>query len=131
MKNQKRRVRGFVKEYTDVIKDKLDISERPLVIKLSIAEALCLTQTNYNYYERKIKEMDSKTSWDLPDVIADNDYLLLKHILIEKYEQELDDTRISDELAVLLEIGTHALYDKINSLREDNPIDHLYSMIIN
>ncbi|MEK4249484.1 hypothetical protein [Paenibacillus sp. FSL W7-1287] len=131
MKNQKRRVRGFVKVYTDVIKDKLDIFERPLVIKLAIAEALSLTQPNYDYYERKIKEMDSKTSWDLPDVIADNDYLLLKHILIEKYEKELDDSRISDELAVLLEIGTHALYDKINNLRKDNPIDDLYSIIIN
>lgn len=131
MKNQKKRVKGFVKDYTDVIKDKLDISERPLVIKISIAEALSLSKTNYEYYERKIKEMDSNSTWDLPDVIADNDYLLLKHILIEKNEELFDDSRISDELAVLLEIGTLALYEKINNLREDNPIDHLYSMILN
>jgi len=131
MKNQNRKVKGFVKEYTDVIKDKLEITGRPLVLKLSIAEALGLEMQNYDYYSRKLKEMDSKSTWELPDVIADQDYLLLKHMLIEKYEKPLDDSQTSDELAVLLEIGTLALYDKLNNVRKDNPIDDLYSIILN
>lgn len=102
------------KEILDTLAAALEM-ERPTVVHVALAKGIAAENT-------LLEEFDQKNRWTIPDnIIKEKDFLLFKHLIIQRVGRSLDDEELHKEMILLIENGLRImkqLNDKKNSMED-------------
>ena len=98
MANRRMLLSAEGKEILDTLTAALEL-DRPTVVHIALAKGIASDET-------PIKEFDTKNKWTIPDnIIKERDFLLFKHLIIQKADRTLDDDELHKEMIILIENG--------------------------
>lgn len=98
MSNRRMLLSAEGKEILDTLTAALEL-DRPTVVHIALAKGIASEDTSLN-------EFDSKNRWTIPDnIIKDRDFLLFKHLIIQKANRILDDDELHKYMIIFIENG--------------------------
>lgn len=120
MANRRMLLSAEGKDILDTLTAALEM-ERPTVIHVALAKGIA----SDNAFS---KELDMKNRWTIPDnIIKEKDYLLFKHLIIQKVGSPLNDEELHKEMIVLIESGLRTI-QQLNE--QKNSMDDLRLLIL-
>lgn len=111
MANKRMNLSGTGKEILESLCDLLEI-KRPLGIKIALAKGIAQS-------EGMITESfnDNKPKWTIPDnIIRDKEYLLFKHLMINKLQKSLNEDQIDQHMLSYIEYGLRVIQQEVDSM---------------
>lgn len=108
------------KEILDTLTAALEM-ERPTVIHVALAKGIASENMSF-------EDFDLKNRWTIPDnIIKEKDFLLFKHLIIQKAGRSLDDEELHKEMISLIESGLRTI-QQLNEHK--NSMDDLRLLVL-
>lgn len=102
MANRRMLLSAEGKEILETLTAALEL-ERPMVIHIALAKGIASNEILH-------EKLDSKNRWTIPDnIIKEKDFLLFKHLLIQKFQKPLDDEELHKHMILEIENGLRIL----------------------
>lgn len=98
MANKRMLLSAEGKEILDTLTAALEL-DRPTVVHIALAKGIAEN-------DLLIEEFDTRNRWTIPDnIIKEKDFLLFKHLLIQKADRILNDDELHKYMIILIENG--------------------------
>lgn len=102
MANRRMLLSAEGKEILDTLSAALEL-ERPMVVHIALAKGIASDDI-------LTEEFDTKNRWTIPDnIIKDKDFLLFKHLIIQKANRTLTDDELHKYMIAFIENGLRIL----------------------
>lgn len=102
MANRRMLLSAEGKEILDTLSAALEL-ERPMVVHIALAKGIASDDI-------LAEEFDTKNRWTIPDnIIKDKDFLLFKHLIIQKANRTLTDDELHKYMIAFIENGLRIL----------------------
>ena len=102
MANRRMLLSAEGKEILDTLSAALEL-ERPMVVHIALAKGIASDDILTD-------EFDTKNRWTIPDnIIKDKDFLLFKHLIIQKANRTLTDDELHKYMIAFIENGLRIL----------------------
>lgn len=98
MANKRMLLSAEGKEILDTLTAALEL-DRPTVVHIALAKGIAEN-------DLLIEEFDTRNRWTIPDnIIKEKDFLLFKHLIIQKADRILNDDELHKYMIILIENG--------------------------
>jgi hypothetical protein len=106
MANKRMLLSAEGKEILDTLTAALEL-DRPTVVHIALAKGIAEN-------DLLIEEFDTRNRWTIPDnIIKERDFLLFKHLIIQKADRILNDDELHKYMIILIENGLRIM-QKLN-----------------